>query len=388
VLPYLKELSKNGFQFTILSFEKKDRYKNENSIVKNITDAAHIRWIPVWFTSKPPVLSKMLDRWKLKRAALKIFKQEKFDMVHCRSYVAAEAGLELKKKFKTKFLFDMRGFWPDEKKDGGSWNQANPFFRQLYKYYKRKEIQYLQNADQIIVLTEAAKREILKWPGYNPKVPLKVIPCCTDMCLFSLADREQKLKARESLGLSADSLVISYLGSVGSWYMLDQMLIFFEKLKINFPSAKFLFITHTVRCVIDQKIKELNFDKNDFIITRATRKEVPFVVKASDINIFFIKPVYSKISSSPTKLGEVLAMGIPIICNKGVGDVDSIVRNADAGFVLNKFSDANYEEAIRHIPALLKKSPSDIRNAIKDIYSLEKGAQLYLSCYREILSQQ
>ena len=116
ILPYLVGLSEHGFQFIILSFEKKDSYEKEKDSVKNITDSANIKWIPLSFTSKPPILSKIYDRWKLKRASLKLFKQERFDMISCRSYVAAEIGLLFKKKFGTKFLFDMRGFWADEKK--------------------------------------------------------------------------------------------------------------------------------------------------------------------------------------------------------------------------------------------------------------------------------
>ena len=281
----------------------------------------------------------------------------------------------------------MRGFWADEKKDSGAWDQANPFFRQLYRYYKQKETQYLQNADQIIALTEAAKNEMLKWPGYNPKVPLCTIPCCADMDHFSLTDNAQKLKARKKMDLPPGSLVISYLGSVGSWYMLDEMLLFFKKVKAYFPSAKFLFITQTLPIVIEDKIGELNLDKNDFIITEVARSEVPATVKASDINISFIKPVYSKISSSPTKLGEVLSMGIPVICNSGVGDVESIVTNANAGFVLSGFSESDYEEGVGAIQDLLNRSPSDIRNAVKDIFSLEKGVDSYLSCYRRALLQ-
>ena len=145
------------------------------------------------------------------------------------------------------------------------------------------------------------------------------------------------------MDLSPGSLVISYLGSVGSWYMLDEMLLFFKKVKANFPSAKFLFITQTSAIVIEDKIRELNLNKNDFVITEVARSEVPATVKASDINISFIKPVYSKISSSPTKLGEVLSMGIPVICNSGVGDVETIITNANAGFVLNGFFESDYE---------------------------------------------
>jgi len=123
-----------GYQFVVLSFEKKGRYQKEKKEVEKITSGADIKWIPLWFTSKPPVLSKIYDRWKLKRRVSKICKEQKIDIVHCRSYVAAEAGVEVKKKYGTKFLFDMRGFWADEKVDNGQWDQKKYLFRRIYNY--------------------------------------------------------------------------------------------------------------------------------------------------------------------------------------------------------------------------------------------------------------
>ena len=307
-------------------------------------------------------------------------------MVHCRSYIAADIGLEMKKRLGVKFFFDMRGFWADEKKDGGSWNIENPVFRQVYKYYKRKEIQYLQNADQVISLTQAGKKEILQWPEVNSQVPVEVIPCCADMDHFSLTDEEQKKMSREYLRIAKNDLVISYLGSVGTWYMLTEMLQFFARVKNTFSAAKFLFVTQAPRKTIDAEILKLQLDPHDFVIISASLKEVPFFVKSSDINISFIKPVYSKISSSPTKLGEVLAMGIPVICNAGVGDVETIIKEGDAGYVLQHFEASDFEEAICHIPDLLKKEPAKIRNAIKDTYSLKRGVELYANCYKKVLN--
>jgi glycosyltransferase involved in cell wall biosynthesis len=321
----------------------------------------------------------------MRRKATALQKKMKFDMVHCRSYIAADVGLYLKKKFGVKFFFDMRGFWADEKKDG-SWKVNHPVFSGVYKYYKKKEAQYLQHADYIISLTEAGKREMMTWPAYQHHVPLSVIPCCADMAHFSLTDSVQKKRGRETLGISQEALVVSYLGSVGTWYMLDEMLLFFKKLKERYPDAKFLFITHTPRQVIDQRIAHFNLEQKDFIITQASRKEVPGLVKTSDINISFIKPVYSKISSSPTKLGEVLSMGIPVIVNSGVGDVQQTVENADAGYVMHGFEAQEFEKAIMLIPQLKQKSPAAIRAAAETIYSLEKGIQSYLSCYRQVLS--
>lgn len=385
ILPYLKGLSGYGYQFTILSFEKKERLEKERPIIEQLTRESGIDWIPMPFTSKPPLLSKFYDALQMRRKAKFLQEKIKFDMIHCRSYIAADVGLYLKKKFGTKFFFDMRGFWADEKKDG-SWNVNNPVFSRVYKYYKKREAEYLQNADYIISLTEAGKKEMMTWPSFRQDVPVSVIPCCADMVHFSLTDANQKFRGREALGIAADALVISYLGSVGTWYMLDEMLLFFKKLKEHYSVAKFLFITHSPRALVDQRINDFGLSLDDFIITEAARKEVPVMMKASDINISFIKPVYSKLSSSPTKLGEVLSMGIPVIVNSGVGDVKQTILDTDAGHVLENFETADYEYAIRAIPCLLEKSPAAIRKAAEHIYSLEKGINAYLQSYRTVFS--
>ncbi len=69
VLPYLSELSKQGYVITVLSFEKKNRYAAERKIIEKITNEASITWVPLFFTSKPPILSKMYDRWHMKQKA-------------------------------------------------------------------------------------------------------------------------------------------------------------------------------------------------------------------------------------------------------------------------------------------------------------------------------
>jgi hypothetical protein len=119
---------------------------------------------------------------------------------------------------------------------------------------------------------------------------------------------------------------------------------------------------------------------------QSPRSEVPSVIKASDINISFIRPVYSKISSSPTKLGEVLSMGIPVICNSGVGDVKEIVMNANAGYIIDGFSESDFSRAIDSIPQLLQKPPASIRNAIRKIYDLEHGVEMYTDSYKQVFA--
>ena len=307
-------------------------------------------------------------------------------MVHCRSYIAADIGLMLKKKYGIKFLFDMRGFWADEKKDAGSWPQDKFIFRKIYHYYKRKEAAFLHYADHVISLTNAGKKEMQSWPIYEDSIPVTVIPCCADMDHFSVTDTRQKRESRALLKINDDRFVISYLGSVGAWYMLDEMLEMFQHVKRRFPQALFLFITHSSPAQITAAAAKKGIQLSDLLITEASREEVPLFAKASDISISFIKPVYSKISSSPTKLGELLSMGIPVISNDRVGDVEEVICKSGGGLIIKNFTAKEYEEIADRIPELLKRDPAQIRNNVRSVFSLEVGTAQYANVYEKIFT--
>jgi glycosyltransferase involved in cell wall biosynthesis len=198
---------------------------------------------------------------------------------------------------------------------------------------------------------------------------------------FSVTTKQEKIKSCQLLGLPEDKLIISYLGSVGAWYMLDEMLELFSLIKKKYAGSIFLFITHSDPAIILPKLEKFGLKENDIKICEATRNQVPVFMKASDINISFIKPVYSKISSSPTKLGEVLAMGIPVIVNTGIGDIETIIARTDSGIVLKAFNEAEYARAVESIPALLMKQPLEIRRKAEEIFSLKTGVKKYKQSY-------
>lgn len=387
VIPYVIGLSKEGYEFTILSFEKSERMQRNESYIREILAANNILWVPLNFTRKPPVLSKFYDAVRMRQTAIQLFRKHGYGMVHCRSYIASDIGVLLKRKFGVKFLFDMRGFWADEKKDGGAWDQGQFLYRRVYNYYKRKERTYIESADAIISLTEAGKKEMGNWGISGIKADISVIPCCADMDLFSVTSDAEKKKSRESLGLPQNSIVVSYLGSVGAWYMVDEMLRFFQLLRSRHPESYFLILTHSDPAIIEKKLPNYQLSKNNVIIREAQRSEVPFLMKSSDVSISFIKPVYSKISSCPTKLGETLSMGIPVICNIGIGDVESIVDQAGAGVVLSAFNDQEYFRAIDALPELMQKEPETIRTASARWFDLQKGIEMYKSAYKTVLKE-
>ena len=80
----------------------------------------------------PPVLSTLYDLKRMKNSAFSLQRSHYFDAIHCRSYLPGLIALKLKKKFACPFIFDMRGFWADERVDGGMWNLKNPVFKLVY----------------------------------------------------------------------------------------------------------------------------------------------------------------------------------------------------------------------------------------------------------------
>lgn len=385
VIPYLQGLSKFGYQFTIISFEKKDRLKKNGEYIRSLLDASGIKWEPQLFSHGAGVFSKLYDLWQIKRTALRLYKKEKFSLVHCRSYVAAEAGLLLNRKFSIPYLFDMRGFWVDERLDNGQWSLKNPLHRFYYRIYKKKEERFLKKAFHIISLTSKGKEELVN--AYHvPAGKITVIPCCVDLDHFNykkiepaaIAEKKKLLKIREG------DKVLSYLGSFGGWYLLNEMFVFYIELKKKIPELKFLFITPSPPSSVINTVTACGADPRDVIIQAASRLEVPLYLALSDWSVFFIKEGYSKVASSPTKQGEIMAMGIPIICNN-VGDTGKIIEDSGAGLVIHGFSQEECSRISEHVQGLLHVDKENIRQSAVEYFDLKKGTEKYQEVYKRVL---
>jgi glycosyltransferase involved in cell wall biosynthesis len=277
----------------------------------------------------------------------------------------------------------MRGFYADERVDGKIWSLDNFIYKKIYNYFKSKEEEFLQFSDYTISLTDNGKKEILSWNLPNQS-KIKVIPCCTDENLFQTKSIQN---VRSELGFNKEDFIISYVGSIGTWYMLDEMLDFFKCLKTKKPNAKFFFITKDDPQLILQKVKSKKIDISSIKIQPSSREMMPSYIGASNFSIFFILPVFSKKASSPTKMGEIMNLGIPIICNSGVGDVDEIMGKSMPELLIKEFSNNEYERVIDLITNNYKPNYKIIVETSHSYYSLEKGVEKYKEVYKEILGE-
>jgi glycosyltransferase involved in cell wall biosynthesis len=368
VLPYMIGLTKKGYRFHLISFEKPDRFKLHKKEIFKICEKNNISWVPLLYTKRPPLLSTIWDVVRMRKKAFSLHKEHAFSIVHCRSYLPAIIGLSLKRKKKVSFLFDMRGFWADERVDGKLWNLKNPAYKWVYNYFKRKELLFLNNADYTVSLTHSGKKEMLKWKGVDGlRDKVKVIPCCADLNLFKPVPSDSK------------EFILGYLGSLGTWYMLKEMLMLFQQIVERIPNAKFHFLTKDDPEIIFNECKKLGIDTQNIFVEESDRKDIPFKTKNWTFSVFFILPCFSKLSSSPTKQGELMGMGIPIICNSGVGDVDSIVEKYQSGCVIHDVNRLN-------LGHLLDKrfDKQTLTKGASDYFSLDKGIESYCMIYENI----
>ena len=361
VLPYIQKLAAKGVSYTVVSFEKQENFQRDKHRIDEIIREFNIEWVPLKYHKEPPVFSTLYDLRKLRRTVRKLVPNG-IDIIHCRSYITALVGLEMKEKYGTKFLFDMRGFWADERIEGNIWDKKNPVFNNIYKFFKKKEKQFFERSDVTVSLTHNAAKYI----SQNFDVSkIDVIPCCVDLEHFVSHKSSPQSK----------TTIIGYIGSLGTWYMVEEMLQFFKVYQMTDPDSLLRIITRDDTHEVLEWAKQLEIaDSVEF--ASASRDEIPGIIDELDAVIMFIKPVFSKRASSPTKLGEVMAMNKPVVCNSGVGDMDTIV-NERIGVVVSSFDNTEFESASIGIRKLINEDLHEPRQLAQLELSLETGVNKY-----------
>jgi len=404
VLPYIEGLSRYGYKFTLFTFEKKDRFKKLGKQLNQRCDQNAIDWKPLKYTKKPPIGSTVYDMRKLYQRIKELHNEKPIDLIHSRSYLPAIIALKLKKKFAIPFLFDMRGFYADERVDGKIWNLKNPAFRMVFEYFKTNERKFIEEASAIVSLTNAGKDEIERWfledkrfggdeNYYNfdvassVKEKISVIPCTADLDHFE-PDRISPIKrtwACAQYGLDPDLDYLGYVGSMHTWYMTYEMIDCYSAILKSNPQVRFLILSHDDIGIYRKYAEDLGIPSSYIVKVEADRKDIPALLSLMSASIFFILPAYSKKASSPTKQGELMAMGVPVICNDGVGDSGEIVRNYNSGFVIEKCNQTEYEKVASNWPNIVKLNSKQIRKGAEEYLSLENGIQAFEKEYQKCL---
>jgi glycosyltransferase involved in cell wall biosynthesis len=384
ILPYMRGLRARGHAITILSFEQgANAEPPAQAALRSQLMSEGIQWVARRYHKRPSAPATLYDVLQGAAVARWLIARDGIEILHARSYVPTLMALLVAGH--RRVIFDMRGFWADERVDGQLWNLARPLPRTIYQMAKALERWGLRRADHVVVLTHAAARILGDIPGVaKPLPPVSVIPTCVDLERFRSAP--DKAARRRELGLPTGRILV-YQGSIGTWYMLDQMVAFVRRLKQRWPDVLWLILAPAEHELIRQKCSGAGLHEgSDYRLQALSHQEVPRWLGAADAAIFFIKPSYSKLSSCPTKFGECLGCGIPVVANGGVGDVAEIIAKHQIGTALDRFDEPAYDAGISQLESLFAdpELPSRCRQAAEADFALGDAIAQYDRIYRSL----
>jgi glycosyltransferase involved in cell wall biosynthesis len=287
--------------------------------------------------------------------------------------LARSAAPQLRRRG-AKLAFDADGLMQDERVEFGGWNPSGPNYRVL----REVEAQCVRSADTVITRTMRAKRILLARAGPSV-VPEKihVIPNAKDERVFRPSSPSERASVRESLGVSANSFLLAYCGSVGEQYHPKESLQLFGCIRALRSDAKMLLLTgHEELARAEARAAGLNPDS--LIIRRVSADEVPRYLGAADVAVAFRTPSFSQQAVSPIKIGEFLLCGLPIVANVGVGDLDDQLGGFDGAHLLKGLDRGELQAAAAWaVSTDVEALRAPCRNRGLEHFSLEKALKQY-----------
>jgi glycosyltransferase involved in cell wall biosynthesis len=381
VVSYLESLAEDH-AIALLSFEKRsDAAAGERvAAMSRRLAARRIDWVPMRYHKRPPVVSTAFDAIAGILRARRIARARGVRIMHARGYMPALIALGARGASNASFLFDMRGFWVDEKVEAGHWKGGGLLYR-IGKWWERR---FYAAADAVVSLTEAGARAI---PDLGVRmrasVPVCVIPTCADLRRFAPGPRDAQLAAR--LGL-ADVPVIGCVGTMGNWYMRQAMSDCLALFARRWPELRILVVTREDHETVRADLERAGVPGARLVVTIAAFEEMPRYIRLFDAGVFFIKPSFSKRASAATKLAEFLGCGVPVVINAGVGDSGAIVANGRAGVVVRSAEPAEFEVALSAIAAMIadRATADRCRRVAAEMFDLDVGVERYRGLYRRL----
>lgn len=313
VLPHVLGLAERGFPMSVLSFEK-DRDLEDRAAVESVDarlTALGVGWTPFRYHRRPTLPATAYDI----AVAVRHLRTVRPQVVHARSYVAATMATLGTRGGDGRLVFDMRGFWIDERIEGQGWSPTGLRVRQG----RRLEQALLARADHVVHLTDAAKAALaeVSSPASDRH---STIPTSVDLRRFSVpADRKS---ARNAVGLPTRGPVLIHSGTLGGRYQVGRTLAIGRTFAER-SGGTFVVLTRDVDAV-SRRAADMGIRA---IVRSASPEEMPAWLRAADFGLALVAPGPAGVASAPTKVGEYLASGLGVLAT-AVGDLETQLGQA------------------------------------------------------------
>jgi glycosyltransferase involved in cell wall biosynthesis len=335
VLPYVEGLARRGTPITLHSFERGSPAPEAASRLRE----AGVDWRVHRFGREGHVggtVRMLRGAWAVRHAGL----------VHARGDLP---GLAASLRRSRPFVWDMRGFWVDERIETGSIRRGSIVERLL----RRSERRLARRSARVITLSRAAMSELRRRYDDDVAGKVTVIPTCVDLGRFQMSP------------LPPDPTVVMLAGTLNVRYDVPLMVRFVERLRAD-RDVVFDVVTPA------ETPWAVELARAGAVMSSARPPEMPTILQRATVCLSVVQPFPgTETAQVPTKIAEALACGRPIVVNQGLGDLDEILAEFDCGVVLGA-SPAELDDAAARLDALLADpdTPARCRRAAETEFDL------------------
>ena len=374
VFAYLRGLSRD-YRITLITYEKdEDRADTARMEAMSRECAAlGIRWLPQRFRPRPKIIAPALSMLRMVWLVWREVRGQKARLIHARSYIPAAVALFVGKFSATPFIFDMRALWVEELITAKRLRRGSL----LYRAIVAAERACLKHAGAVVSLTHAAVHHLNRvYPVAMAAQNTVVIPTCTDLDRFVPAVRPPERR------------VFGCLGTVVSgWFRLDWLASFLAVALERDPDAAFALTTRDDPARVRAALDPEGQSGDRLCIAAASPEEVHRILQRQLASVMFFADDLGKLGSSPTRMAEILACGLPVVANEGVGDVAKIIREYRVGVLARSAEREDMTAAWEALQELIRDPELGrrCRKTAEDLFSLKTGTAAYAAIYAELI---
>jgi hypothetical protein len=349
ISPLISLLSEHGLKIKLISYEKS--YPNVE-----LTD--HFKSIGVDWDSRPFGSNGLiggLGRLNNLRIAI-----PKTRLIHARSDIPAVSAIT---SHQAPVLWDVRSLWADQK----IVIQRNLLNSAAYPLYRGLEDAAARNSLGMSTLTSAVVPILEKRHKKLPQLRT-VVPTAVNL---------ERFKLNSVMPIRVRAL---FSGTFNDYYDLDLSRSFMLEMRKQISVE-----THWARPAESNR-SQIGVGESEVLLSTQAGMAELIPNYTFGVSVCKLDAGSSLTAAMPTKIGEFLACGRPMVVNKGLGDMDKFIEEFEAGVILDG-SPENLEESATKLVNLVldPETPVRCRALAEKYFSMEKGAQKYLDLYSQML---
>jgi hypothetical protein len=322
------ELKKNNYTAIIILLNITSQEKKDN--VVSISNASYLNFYNIRIKKRIFPSGKII--FQILEYIINFIKNflciiiERPDYIYSYSDKPLYLSFPLKKLFKFKLIYDMRGDILDEHRARGG---SKSYLSVLSKIHSKA----LNTVDLAFSVSGS----------YNINTNVRVIP------KFNYYDGEifryneaQMLEKKKELKLS-DKFVFVYNGNTHYYQYLEGTVKFFSQFLKKHNDSFFIIITEHDASKFISLLNEYNVSEKNYLIKSLPQNEISGLQQAADISFLLREDLPLNHHSFPTKFTEYLASGVPVLMTPYIYSIAPMVIENGLGEVIDIKNDYSAE---------------------------------------------